>query len=69
MFEKMIRKMLKPVIAEAYEEGYKRGADDIVHRMAFVYDISRQKGREDGMTEVGAINIEEVTVKEFDTIA
>ena len=57
----MIKELLKPVIAEAYAEGYKQGAEDIVHRMAFVYDVCREKGREDGLTDVGAINIEEIS--------
>lgn len=60
MVKEWIKGLLKPVIAEAYEEGYKKGADDIVHRMAFVYDIARQMGREDGLTDVGAIDIEEI---------
>ena len=60
----MIRKILKPIIEEAYADGYKKGAEDIVHRMAFVYDVCREKGREDGYLDACAIDIEEVS-KEF----
>lgn len=56
----MIREYMKKLISEAYEEGYKKGADDVVRRMAFVYDICRNKGREDGMCDVGAIDIENI---------
>ena len=65
MLNEMMKKAVAPIIAEAYAEGYKKGAEDIVHRMAFVYDICREKGREDGMTDVGAIEFPEVTEEEW----
>ena len=64
----MLKELLKPIIEDAYAEGYKQGAEDIVHRMAFIYDICREKGREDGMTDVGAIDIPEVTEEEWRSI-
>lgn len=64
----MLKELLKPIISEAYEEGYKKGAEDVVHRMAFVYDVCREKGREDGMTDAGAIDIPEISAEEFDAV-
>ena len=61
----MIKELLRPIIEEAYLEGYKKGAEDIVHRMAFVYDICRERGREDAFAEAGAIDIEEITREEW----
>jgi len=60
MVKEWIKGLLKPVIAEAYEEGYKKGAYDVVHRMAYIYDACRQMGRADGLADVGAIDIEEI---------
>ena len=54
----MIKKILKPIIAEAYEEGYRKGSDDVVRRMAYIYDFCRRKGREEGLTDVGAIDLD-----------
>lgn len=64
----MIKKILKPIIAEAYAEGYKQGADDIAHRMAYIYDVCRERGKADGYAEAGAIDIEEITKEEWGNI-
>ena len=67
----MIRKILKDVIADAYEEGYRKGSADIVERMAFIYDVCRERGRADGMAEAGAIDlddIDEVIGEQFDPV-
>ena len=61
----MLKKWLKPIIEEAYADGYKKGAEDIIHRMAFIYDICREKGREDAFAEAGAIDIGEVEGEYF----
>lgn len=58
---KIIKRWLKQIIAEAYEEGYKRGAQDIVLRLAFVFDVCREKAIEEGLAEVGAIKIDDIT--------
>lgn len=65
----MIKEILKPIIEEAYAEGYKKGAEDVVHRMAYIYDVCRERGKADGYAEAGAINIidiEELTKEEWE---
>lgn len=54
---KILEKLLEPIIAKAYEEGYKKGANDIVRRMTYVYDVCRLKGLEDGLADAGAIDL------------
>lgn len=56
----ILEKLLKPIIEKAYEDGYKKGADDIVRRMAYVYDVCRLKGLEDGLADAGAIDISDI---------
>lgn len=64
----MIKNLLKPIIAEAYSEGYKKGAEDIAHRMAYIYDICRERGKADGYAEAGAIKIEDISAEEFEEV-
>lgn len=80
----LLWKRLEPRIIKACEEGYKRGevtwyvsgvsdgyaecAEDITRRCGQLYEIIRQKAKEDAYTESGAINIEEVSKEEFDQI-
>ena len=68
MFENLAKSVLGTMITEAYEEGYKRGAEDIIRRMSFVYEIARRKGREEGFVDAGAIDIEEITKEEWEDI-
>ena len=56
----ILEKLLKPIIEKAYEDGYKKGADDIVRRMAYVYDVCRRKGLEDGLADAGAIDLSDI---------
>ena len=60
---------MQPIIKEAQEEAYKQGAEDVIRRFAFVYDEVRNIARADAYAEAGAVNIEEITPEEFDTIA
>jgi len=60
MFEKILKKYMQPIIKEAAEEAYKKGAEDTIRRFAFVYDTIGQKAREDAYAEAGAIPIEEL---------
>ncbi len=60
MFEGILRKYMQPIIKDAQEEAYKKGAEDVIRRFAFVYDEVRNLAREDAMAEAGAINIEEI---------
>ena len=66
MVNEMMKKAIAPIIEEAYAEGYKKGAEDIVHRMAYIYDYCREVGRADGYAEAGAIDIEEISKEEFE---
>lgn len=69
----MIKEILKPIVKEACkeacEDAYKRGAKDMVRELAFVFDIVRNKAREEGLADAGAIDIEELTKDEFDELS
>lgn len=69
MFEKVLKKYMQPIIKEATEEAYKQGAEDVIRRFAFVYETVAQTAKVDAYAESGAVNIEEITPEEFDTIA
>lgn len=69
MVNEMMKRAIAPIIEEAYAEGYKKGAEDIVHRMAYIYDYCREQGRIDGMTDAGAIDIEEITTEQFEEVS
>ena len=60
MFEELLRKYMQPIIKEAAEEAYKKGAEDTIRRFAFVYDEVRKLAREDAMAEAGEIPIEDI---------
>lgn len=60
MFEGIIRKYMQPIIKEATEEAYKKGAEDTIRRFAFVYDTIGQKAKEDAWADAGAIPIEDI---------
>lgn len=60
MFEAILRKYMQPIIKDAQEEAYKQGAEDVIRRLAFVYDEVRNLAREDAMAEAGEIPIEEI---------
>ena len=62
-------KNLQNLIKEATEEAYKQGAEDVIRRFAFVYETVAQTAKADAYAEAGAVNIEEITQEEFDTIA
>lgn len=68
----MIKGILKPILeealTEAYAEGYKQGAEDVAHRMAFIYDACRELGKADGYAEAGAIKIEDISAEEFEEV-
>ena len=69
MFETILRKYMQPIIKDAQEEAYKKGAEDVIRRFAFVYETVAQTAKADAYAEAGAVNIEEITPEEFDTIA
>lgn len=60
MFEGILRKYMQPIIKDAQEEAYKKGAEDVIRRFAFVYDTIGQKAKEDAYAEAGAIPIEDI---------
>ena len=56
MFEEMIKKALKPIIEEVYQEGYKDGE----RRVLKAYEYGWHVGHADTMAALGEINIEEL---------
>lgn len=68
MLEKVLKKYMQPIIKEAQEEAYKKGAEDVIRRFAFVYETVAQTAKADAYAEAGAINIEEISKEEFDQI-
>jgi hypothetical protein len=60
MIESILKKYMQPIIKEATEEAYKKGAEDTIRRFAFVYDEVRNIAREDARAEAGEIPIEEI---------
>ena len=71
MIEKLaelIWQKLEPRIKEAYDEGYKVGTDDLIRRLAYVYDSCRQTAKADAYAEAGAIDVNEIAEEEFNAI-
>ena len=72
MLQEMMAKAMKPIIAEVAEESYKRGAEDILRRFAFVYDAVRQTAKADALAEIAGIDIpeldEQLSQKVFDEV-
>lgn len=60
MLQEIMAKAMKPIIAEVAEESYKRGAEDVIRRFAFVYDTVRQTAKADALAEIAGIDIEEI---------
>lgn len=56
MFEKTIRKLMKPIIKEVYEEGYRDGE----RRVLKAYEYGWHVGHADTMCALGEIDIEEI---------
>ena len=56
MFEETIKKMLKPIIEEVYQEGYKDGE----RRVLKAYEYGWHVGHADTMCALGEIDIEEI---------
>ena len=68
MIQEMIRKALKPIMAEVAEEAYKQGAEDVIRRFAFVYDAVGEMAKRDVYADIGAIDTEELSPEVFDEI-
>ena len=56
MFEETIRKLMKPIIKEVYEEGYRDGE----RRVLKAYEYGWHVGHADTMCALGEIDIEEL---------
>lgn len=61
----MLKKLLKPIIEEAYRDGYEKCLTDIVERAQFIYEVIAEKARMEIFDEEGAIPIEEVIEEEW----
>ena len=68
MIEERIKGILKPIIEEAYAEGYKKCLTDVVERCNFIYEVISEKAKQDIFDEYGVINIPEVTEEEWRSI-
>lgn len=66
MVNEKIKEILKPIIAEAYEEGYKKCLTDIVERCDFIYEVIADKAKMDVYDALGAIEFPEVTEEEWE---
>lgn len=64
----MIKEILQGIIADAYEEGYKKCLTDVVERSQFIYEVIAERARQDVFDDSGAIDIEEITKDEFDIL-
>ena len=65
MFEKVLKKYMQPIIKEAQEEAYKKGAEDVIRRFAFVYEAIAKTAKEDVYADAGAIPIEEISKEQY----
>ena len=65
MIEQKIKDIIKPIIEEAYAEGYKKCLTDIVQRCDFIYEVISEKAKQDIFDEFGVIDIPEVTEEEW----
>ena len=68
MIEERIKGILKPIIEEAYAEGYKKCLTDVVERCNFIYEVISEKAKQDIFDEYGVINIPEVTEEEWRSV-
>ena len=68
MIEQKIKDIIKPIIEEAYAEGYKKCLTDIVQRCDFIYEVISEKAKQDIFDEFGVIDIPEVTEEEWRSI-
>ena len=68
MIKEWIKSIIKPFIAEAYEEGYKKCLTDVVERSNFIYEVIAEKARQDVFDDAGAIEIPEITAEEFESV-
>lgn len=65
MIEQKIKEILKPIIEEAYMEGYKKCLTDIVERCDFIYGVIAEQARQDVHDAYGIIDFPEATEEEF----
>ena len=65
MIEQKIKEILKPIIEEAYMEGYKKCLTDIVERCDFIYGVIAEQARQDINDLYGIIDFPEATEEEL----
>ena len=65
MVKEKFKEMMKPIIVEAYAEGYKKCLTDIVERCDFIYGVIAEQARRDINDLYGIIDIPEATEEEF----
>ena len=65
MVKEKFKEMVKPIIEEAYMEGYKKCLTDIVERCDFIYGVIAEQARQDVQDAYGIIDIPEATEEEF----
>ena len=64
MFEEMVKKLMKPIIAEVYKEGYKDGE----RRMLEMYRYGWEVGHSDTMAMLGEIDLQEISKEQFEEV-
>ena len=65
MFEEMVKKLMKPIIAEVYKEGYKDGE----RRLLEMYRYGWEVGHSDTMAMLGEIDLQEISKEQFEEVA
>lgn len=65
MVKEKFKEMVKPIIEEAYMEGYKKCLTDIVERCDFIYGVIAEQARRDINDLYGIIDFPEATDDEF----
>lgn len=68
MIEQKIKDIVKPIIEEAYAEGYKKCLTDVVERCNFIYEVIAEKAKMDIYDALGAIEFPEVDEDEWRSV-
>lgn len=68
MLEQKIKDIIKPIIEEAYAEGYKKCLTDIVERCDFIYGVIAEQARQDINDAYGILDIPEISAEEFEEV-
>ena len=60
MIQEWVEKHLRPMIAEAYAQGYRDASDDVCRRLKELYSFGFELGKIDAQAEIGEITIDDL---------